>query len=63
MYSVLDGIGQGSQTFDLVDQNGNLVTSLNTSQTDIVNWTIVANGDVNLSGAFDEAYVMQVDVV
>ena len=63
MYAVLDGIGQGSQTFDLVDQNGNLVTSLNTDQADIANWTIVANGDVDMSGAFDQAYVVQADIV
>jgi len=63
MYAVLDGIGQGSQTFDLVDQNGNLVTSLNTDQADIANWTIIANGDVDMSGAFMDAYVIPVDVL
>jgi len=63
MYAVLDGIGQGAQTFDLVDQNGNLVTALDTNQADIVNWTIVANGDVDMSGAFDDAYVVQADIV
>jgi hypothetical protein len=47
----------------LVDQNGNLVTSLNTDQADIANWTIVANGDVDMSGAFDQAYVVQADIV
>jgi hypothetical protein len=63
MYDVLDGIGQTSQSFDLVGLNGNLVTSLNTDSVDIASWTIVANGDVDMSGSFDDAYVMQVDIV
>jgi hypothetical protein len=63
MYDVLDGIGQTSQSFDLVGLNGNLVTSLNTDSVDIDSWTIVANGDVDMSGSFDDAYVMQVDIV
>jgi hypothetical protein len=63
MYAVLDGIGQEAQTFDLVDQNGNLVTSLIPDPTVLANWTIVANGDVDMSGAFDQAYVVQADIV
>jgi hypothetical protein len=63
MYDVLDDIGQTSQTFDLVDQNGNLVTTLDTNSIDIASWTIVANGDVDQSGGFVDAYVMQVDIV
>jgi|GEM_PF-2525912 len=63
MYDVLADISQAPQTFDLVDEVGNLVTSLNTDQVDIANWTIVANGDVDSSGGFGDAYVMQVDVV
>jgi len=50
LYATLNGIGQAPQTFDLVDQDGNLVTNLNTDLADIANWTIVANGDVNMSG-------------
>ena len=63
MYDVLDDIGQTSQTFDLVDEMGNLVTSLNANTVDIANWTIVANGDVDQSGGFGDAYVVQVDIV
>jgi len=63
MYDVLDDIGQTSQSFDLVDENGNLVTSLDTNSVDIANWTIVANGDVDQSGGFGDAYVVQVDIV
>ena len=63
MYAVLDSIGQIPQTFDLADQNNNLVTSLNANSTDIANWIIVANGDVDMSGGFEDAYVIQVDIV
>jgi len=63
MFNVLDDIGQTSQSFDLVDENGNLVTSLNANSVDIANWTIVANGDVNLSGGFGDTYVISVDIV
>jgi hypothetical protein len=63
MYAVLDSIGQTPQTFDLVDQNSNLVTSLNTNSIDIASWTIVANGDVDMSSGFEDAYVIQVDIV
>jgi len=63
MYSVLVDIGQTSQTFDLVDQNGNLVTTLDTNSIDIASWTIVANGDVDMSGGFENAYVIAVDIV
>jgi len=63
MYSVLTSIGQTPQSFDLIDETGNLVTSLNTNSVDIANWTIIANGDVDQSGGFGDAYVMQVDIV
>jgi hypothetical protein len=63
MYAVLNSIGQTSQSFDLVDQNGNLVTSLNSNSVDTANWNIIANGDVDQSGGFVDAYVMQVDIV
>jgi len=59
LYDALDGIGKAPQTFDLVDQDGNLVTGLNTDLADIANWTLVANGDVNMSGGFEDAYLVQ----
>jgi hypothetical protein len=63
LYATLNGIGQAPQTFDLVDQDGNLVTGLNTDLADIANWTIVANGDVNMSGGFEDAYLVQTEIV
>jgi hypothetical protein len=50
-------------TFDLVDNTtGNRVTNLNPDAA-LGEWTIVANGDVNQSGSFNDGYVMQVDIV
>ena len=63
MYDVLADISQAPQTFDLVDEVGNLVTSLDTSQVDTANWTIVANGDVNMSGGFGDGYVVSTDII
>jgi len=63
MYAVLDDIGQTLQTYDLIDATGTLITSLNTDQADIANWTIIANGDVDMSGGFEDAYLVQVDIV
>ena len=63
LYDVLDGIGQAPQSFDLVDANGNLVTSLDANSTDIANLTIVANGDANQSGAFEDVYTVASDLV
>jgi hypothetical protein len=40
----------------------NLVTSLNAVSVDIANWTIVANGDVNLSGGFVVSIFKQIYV-
>ena len=46
-------------TFDTIDASGNLVTTLDANASDDTpTWTIVANGDVNMSGEFDAAYVM-----
>jgi len=42
---------------------GNLVTSLDIDQVDIANWTIVANGDVDQSGGFGDAYVVSTDII
>ena len=63
MYDVLADISQAPQTFDLVDEVGNLVTSLDIDQVDIANWTIVANGDVDQSGGFGDAYVVSTDII
>jgi hypothetical protein len=51
-------------TFDLIDNiTGNRVTSLDANAIDVGQWSIVANGDVDQSGGFVDAYVMQVDMV
>jgi len=51
-------------TFDLIDNTtGNRISSLDTNAIDVGQWSIVANGDVNQSGEFGDAYVMQVDIV
>ena len=63
LYDVLDGIGQAPQTFDLVDTNGNLVTSLDANSTSVANWTIIANGDANASGMFEDVYTIASDLV
>jgi len=50
-------------TFDLIDNTtGNRVTNLNPDAT-LGEWTIVANGDVNSSGSFYDAYTVAVDIV
>ena len=51
-------------TFDILDANGNRVTELNTNSTgDAPTWTIVANGDVDISGGFVDDYLTTVDMV
>jgi VCBS repeat-containing protein len=51
-------------TFDLIDNTtGNRITNLDANAIDVGQWTIVANGDVDQSGGFGDAYVMQVDIV
>jgi hypothetical protein len=50
-------------TFDLVDNiTGNRVTNLNPDAA-LGEWTIVANGDVNSSGSFNDTYTVAVDIV
>jgi hypothetical protein len=50
-------------TFDLVDNTtGNRVTSLDPDAV-LGEWTIVANGDVNSSGSFNDTYTVAVDIV
>lgn len=51
-------------TFDLVDADGNRVIQMDAGSSGTPpEWTIVANGDVNLSGGFDEAYVVTPEVL
>ena len=51
-------------TFDLIDQQGARVTRMDAGVSGApVEWTIVANGDVNLSGSFEGGYVLQSDIV
>jgi hypothetical protein len=51
-------------TFDLVDNiTGNRISSLDANAIDVGQWSIVANGDVDQSGGFGDAYVMQVDII
>jgi len=46
-------------SFDLIDASGSLVNSLDPTPLDSApEWTIIPNGDANLSGGFDETYVM-----
>jgi hypothetical protein len=48
-------------TFDLIDNTtGNRVTNLDPDAV-LGEWTIVANGDVNSSGWFDEQYLITSD--
>jgi hypothetical protein len=50
-------------TFDLVDNTtGNRVTNLDPNAA-LGEWTIVANGDVNSSGSFNDGYTVAVDIV
>ena len=51
-------------TFDIIDANGARVTSLDADATgDAPIWTIVANGDVNMSGSFDDVYTIASDLI
>jgi hypothetical protein len=51
-------------TFDLIDDKGARVTKLEPSATVAApTWTIVANGDVNLSGKFADDYIIASDLV
>ena len=51
-------------TFDLIDNiTGNVVTSLNVDSINVGQWSILANGDVNMSGEFNENYTVSVDIV
>ena len=51
-------------TFDIIDSEGNRVTQLDANSSgDAPTWTIVANGDADLSGGFADAYVVTSDIV
>jgi hypothetical protein len=48
-------------TFDIIDASGNLVTTLDANASDDApTWTIVANGDVNMSSGFVDDYVIDI---
>lgn len=51
--------------FDLIDEQGNRVTQLDASHasSDTLEWAIVANGDVNLSGGFADDYIIQSELL
>ena len=51
-------------TFDLIDSDGNRVTQLDANASgEPPTWTIVANGDVDMSGSFADDYVVPMDIV
>jgi hypothetical protein len=50
-------------SFDIVDSNYNLITEVSSNQLVKNNWSLVANGDINNSGSFDDLYSLQVDII
>jgi hypothetical protein len=51
-------------TFDLINNlTGERITYLDIDATDVGQWSIVANGDVNLSGSFNDDFTISVDIV
>jgi len=51
-------------TFDLIDSDGNRVTQLDANASgEPPTWTIVANGDVDMSGSFAEDYIVSSELV
>ena len=51
-------------TFDVIDSNGARVTQLDANATgEAPTWTLVANGDVDMSGSYDDDYVVTADIV
>ena len=51
-------------TFDLIDSEGNRVTELDANASgEAPTWTIIANGDVDMSGSFDDDYIVTSDIV
>jgi len=50
-------------TFDVIDSAGARVTELDADASgEAPTWTLVANGDVDMSGSYADAYVTQVDI-
>ena len=50
-------------TFDVLDSAGARVTELDADASgEAPTWTLVANGDVDMSGSYADAYVTQVDI-
>ena len=48
-------------TFDLIDNTtGERITTLDANAVDVGDWSIVANGDVDQSGGFGDAYVVPI---
>ena len=51
-------------TFDVLDSSGARVTTLDADYSgEAPTWTLVANGDVNMSGSYDDDYVATADIV
>ena len=50
-------------TFDVLDSTGARVTTLDADATgEAPTWTLVANGDVDMSGSYDDDYLVTVDI-
>jgi len=51
-------------TFDVIDSSGNRVTQLDARASgEAPTWTIIANGDADMSGGFGESYVTTSDLI
>lgn len=51
-------------TFDIVDEQGNKLNKLEMNNAlNIPTYTIIPNGDVDLSGNFSESYLMTMEVL
>ncbi len=51
-------------TFDIIDSNGDRISTLDASaQSSAPTWTLVANGDVNMSGSWNDEYIVASDLV
>jgi hypothetical protein len=51
-------------TFDLIDSSGNRISELDANASgDAPTWTIVANGDVDLSGDFSQDYLTTIEML
>ena len=50
--------------FDVLDSSGARVTQLDVNASgDAQTWTLVANGDVDMSGSFADNYIVESDLV